>query len=1102
MIKKITALFLMVAVMLSFPLTSSAFVRNSLGQGSSALRHKMGTGSHVPFQIANDMVVGVKYSIKVGEKLTSAEVSCPSFSNNIGSMTMRIYNWTDDYKTTISKKPVVEKRFEDYNDNSILTISLPDEVELTGDILLTFSDTTENVGIWKYPVGIPETAMYINGQISDGAPEGTFCCVPLNLTGTADQPTKNPYESIEMKNYDIQANLSPSSMTVSDANGTKYNSLNITSGAYAGYYNMDFGNESPKGIEMVVINNGVMGDSGQIQVVLDDLLKGDVIAELNVEYDSTDNYWETLSGKITQNITGVHNVFVTFTYTGYSPVTMKFVKDEPGDSKQEIRLKEFNDTKNFELKDTYADTWVATDMLGRKLPDYETVGKYNPDKQVGMFYWTWHAQQPMLNLTSMSNNQEVLDTYPGDVSEIYNNFDYPKWGTSGYWNESIYGYYHGLDTWVMRKQLEMLSAAGVDSLFFDATNGSQTWTGGYMTLGKVMHQMHNEGIKTPGMVFMMPFAEGSDTVLSLERIYENMYSTGLYSDCWYYWKGKPLVMAYYDMLKNDTGYKDLNEEHQEILNFFTFRPGQPLYTAGPKSDDQWPWLEIYPQFPYGKSDKYGCECVSVGVAQNYHDGGKTAMNNGADVYGRSYTYKDRFSNLSATSKYYGYNFAEQWERAYQLNPEFVFIDGWNEWASSHSTVWGGTKGGYSDTFSDEYSRDIEPTKGDLKDCYYYQLVSSIRKFKGVRQTPEASKEKTIDLNGDFSQWDDVGPEFVGYKGGTEPRNARGVSVVNKKVVYTNDTGRNDIVLSKVARDSDNLYFYVETAANLTPYTDPSWMRLFINTDRGYSTGWEGYDYVINRVSPTAEKAVLERSKTGWNWEKVADVDYKVDGNKMMITVPRNLIGVNGNVDIEFKWNDNMQAQGDIMDFYTNGDTAPIGRFAYHYVENISKMAKIKDEPVQPKRSASDKLKYYTVMFLDKSKAFVKNTATKIDPDNDAVTPKIIDDKTLVPLRFLTESLGATVTWKDETQTARIIFSNKRIFVTVGSSTLKVEKEKYQLETPAVEMDGRIYVPLRDIVEAAGIDCVWIDPGIIIVGDNANQIVGDQDVETYLQTQDE
>ena len=38
------------------------------------------------------------------------------------------------------------------------------------------------------------------------------------------------------------------------------------------------------------------------------------------------------------------------------------------------------------------------------------------------------------------------------------------------------------------------------------------------------------------------------------------------------------------------------------------------------------------------------------------------------------------------------------------------------------------------------------------------------------------------------------------------------------------------------------------------------------------------------------------------------------------------------LDFEFKWSDNMQDEGNIMDFYVNGDAAPGGRFNYVYTE--------------------------------------------------------------------------------------------------------------------------------------------------------------------------
>jgi hypothetical protein len=111
------------------------------------------------------------------------------------------------------------------------------------------------------------------------------------------------------------------------------------------------------------------------------------------------------------------------------------------------------------------------------------------------------------------------------------------------------------------------------------------------------------------------------------------------------------------------------------------------------------------------------------------------------------------------------------------------------------------------------------------------------------------------------------------------------------------------------------------------------MRLFIDIDRDKKTGWEGYDFVVNRKSP-GEKAVVEKSRGGWDWSEVAKVDYAIKDNILEIKIGRNVLGIADKpIDLEFKWSDNMQEDGNIMDFYINGDAAPGGRFNFHYKEH-------------------------------------------------------------------------------------------------------------------------------------------------------------------------
>ena len=67
------------------------------------------------------------------------------------------------------------------------------------------------------------------------------------------------------------------------------------------------------------------------------------------------------------------------------------------------------------------------------------------------------------------------------------------------------------------------------------------------------------------------------------------------------------------------------------------------------------------------------------------------------------------------------------------------------------------------------------------------------------------------------------------------------------------------------------------------------------------------------------------------WKKVEESRFAVSGNKLEFAINKINMKLNGSeVNIEFKWSDNMQSEGDIMDFYINGDVAPGGRFNYVY----------------------------------------------------------------------------------------------------------------------------------------------------------------------------
>ena len=574
-----------------------------------------------------------------------------------------------------------------------------------------------------------------------------------------------------------------------------------------------------------------------------------------------------------------------------------------------------------------SDGWAATDALGRRLCTHVEAGSKRKDKIVAMFYWTWHQGEGDASC-SVRNITEILRGNP----EAMRDYGHPAWGERKpgffYWEQPLFGYYRTTDPWVLRKHAEMLADAGVDVVFFDCTNASLTWKESYEALMQTWSQARKDGVAVPKVAFLLPFKAAPHSRVSLRQLYRDVYQPGLYEELWFIWKGKPLIMAYPDNLTS-------SPEDLAIADFFTFRPGQPDYVDGPQRPDQWGWLENYPQHGYVKNDAGRYEQVPVGVAQNAapSTGGHCSAFNLPGSQGRSYS-KRHGVDPRVDGYLYGWNFQEQWSRAFELDPELVFVTGWNEyiagqWLPKHG--WTGEPFSFVDQFDWERSRDIEPNKGwgDKGDVYYLQLVDFVRRFKGMDAPPPVSAPGSITI-GQPGQWERVEPWFAHYRGNTMHRNHPG----RNDRYYSNTSGRNDIVGSKVARDDERVFFMVETAEALTPSGERNWMMLFLDMDRDHATGWNGYDFVVNRKPPEDGMALLERNIGGrWEWERCGRVPFVSTGNRLEIAIPKLLLGFEGrSLDMEFKWSDNMQENGDIMDFYINGDAAPGGRFNFVYAE--------------------------------------------------------------------------------------------------------------------------------------------------------------------------
>ena len=547
-------------------------------------------------------------------------------------------------------------------------------------------------------------------------------------------------------------------------------------------------------------------------------------------------------------------------------------------------------------RDLMSDTWTATDALGRTLPGFEECGPPREGKTVGVFYFIWLGQH------TTSGPYDISKITRGNPAE-------PEWGPVNHfhhWGEPELGYYVSAEEYVMRAHARMLANAGVDVIVFDVTN-SFTYPNVYMKLCEVYTQMRREGWPTPQIAFLAHSHEER----TLQTLWDDLYSKGLHRDLWFMWKGKPLIMA------------DPANSPEHLRDFFTFRHSWAWSDPGGWFGDgkeKWPWVDHYPQ-SVGWHEKGVAEYVSVSSAQH-------PMTN----IGRSF-HEGKQPEPADRKPAEGLFFAEQWKRALEVDPEFVFITGWNEWVAQrfladgvHNLMTGRKpeKGEtfFVDQYDQEYSRDLEPMKGGHTDNYYYQMISNIRRFKGVRAPEKASGPRTMRIDGRFADWTLVKPEYRDWIGDTEHRDAQGW---NDTLHYANDTGRNDFVRLKVACDAENVYFFAETKDAISPRTDDLWMQIYIDADCDPTTGWRGYDYLV-----TGDNLMVFGGKCG-DFRPV--VSRAVSGNRMEVRVPRSELGLAGKrVRLDFHWADNVPTTDDIGAWSKSGDNAPDRRFNYRFEE--------------------------------------------------------------------------------------------------------------------------------------------------------------------------
>jgi internalin A len=98
--------------------------------------------------------------------------------------------------------------------------------------------------------------------------------------------------------------------------------------------------------------------------------------------------------------------------------------------------------------------------------------------------------------------------------------------------------------------------------------------------------------------------------------------------------------------------------------------------------------------------------------------------------------------------------------------------------------------------------------------------------------------------------------------------------------------------------------------------------------------------------------------------------------------------------------------------------------------------------------------------IDDTYANINNTPNMLD-----IAPTIINNRTMVPLRFVAEALGANVEWIGETKTVKLELDDKKLNLVIG-------KKEVGMDVPAMIKNDRTLVPIRYVSEKLGANVLW------------------------------
>lgn len=144
--------------------------------------------------------------------------------------------------------------------------------------------------------------------------------------------------------------------------------------------------------------------------------------------------------------------------------------------------------------------------------------------------------------------------------------------------------------------------------------------------------------------------------------------------------------------------------------------------------------------------------------------------------------------------------------------------------------------------------------------------------------------------------------------------------------------------------------------------------------------------------------------------------------------------------------------------------------------------------------------------MDSTQLNVQGSDGTITTQTLDVAPYTVNDRTVVPVRVISESFGADVAWDGATDTVTITKGETVIKLTIGKATATVNGSEVALDVAPFTQNGRTLVPVRFVTEGLGykVDYEGLLKTVLITDEAAAMTIGGSDISraTYKMLYDE